>query len=171
MKPLAPDEKASTVMMYTPSMLIRGELILRDSMKVSIWPRTQGVPNFIHLLHAQVIQLAGGQPKTYSKEEVFIPTPELVAFHLAPPAQEPLDYDASEMNRKMQPVQILMGSFVLKANLRISTATDFAASLDVMNAPWISLYDAEITNPMVPQFVVNVPMMLVRPNKVTIGLL
>lgn len=171
MKPLAPDEKASTVMMYTPSMLIRGDLVLRENMKVSIWPRTQGVPNFIHLFDAQVIQLTGSAPRTYSKEEVFIPTPEVLAFHLAPPAQDALDYDASESNRKMQPVQILMGSFVLKATMRVSTATDFAASLDVMNAPWISLYEAEITNPSVPQFAVNVPMLLVRPNKVTIGLM
>lgn len=171
MKPLAPDEKASTVMMYTASMLIRGDLVLRENMKVSIWPRTQGMPNFVHLLNAHMIQLGGTSPRTYTKEEVFIPTPEIVAFHIAPPAQDPLDYDASETNRKMQPVQILMGSFVMKASLRVSTATDFAASLDVMNAPWISVYDAEITNPSVPQFAVSVPMLLVRPNKVTIGLL
>lgn len=171
MKPLASDEKASTVMMYSASMLVRGDLVLRESMKVSIWPRTQGVPNFIHLLNAQVIQLAGTAPKTYSKEEMFISTPEVFAFHLAPPAQEPLDYDASELNRRMQPVLVLIGSFVMKANMRVSTATDFAASLDVMNAPWVSLYDAEITNPSIPQFVVNVPMLLVRPNKVTIGLM
>jgi hypothetical protein len=39
-----------------------------------------------------------------------------------------------------------------------------------MNASWISLYDAEITNPYLPQLKVAVPMLVVRPNKVTINL-
>lgn len=171
MRQPAADEKISTVMLYTPTMLVRGDLILRESIKVSIWLRTQGVPNFIHLLNAQIVQLASGAPKTYSKEEAFVPTPEVMAFHLAPPAHDPLDYDASEANRRMQLVQVLMGSFVMKANMRLSTATDVAASLDVMNAPWISLYEAEVTNPAIPQFAVNVPMLLARPSKVMIGLM
>lgn len=171
MKQLAPDEKASTVVMYTQSMLIRGDVVLRENMRVSIWPRTQGVPNFIHLYNVQLIQLAGSPPKTYAKDEAFISTHEIVGFHLAPPAQDPLDYDPAEANRKMQSVQVLTGSFVMKSFLRISTATDFAASLDVMNATWMSIYDAEITNPYLPQFNLRVPMLLVRPNKVIIGLL
>jgi hypothetical protein len=171
MREIAPDEKISTVIIYTQTMLIRGDIILRENMRVSIWLRTQGVPNFIHLYKVNLIQLAGSPPRTYSKAEVFIPTPEIIGFHLAPPAQDPLDYDPSEANRRMQPVQALVGSFEIKSSLRVSTATDFAASLDVMNTTWLSLYDAEITNPYVPQLNMNVPMLLVRPNKVTIGLL
>jgi hypothetical protein len=170
MRALLPDEKASTVFIYTSSMLIRGDLILRESMRVSIWLRTQGVPNFVHLYNTQMIQLAGSPPKNYTKDEVFVPTAEIIGFHLAPPAQDPLDYDDSESNRKMEPVHVLAGSFELKAKLRVSTSTDFAASLDVMNASWLSLYDAEIANPYLPQLKVAVPMLLVRPNKVTINL-
>jgi hypothetical protein len=81
-----------------------------------------------------------------------------------------MDYDASETNRKMEPVHVLAGSFEIKAKLRVSTSADFAASLDVMNATWMSLYDAEITNPYLPQLKVVVPMLLARPNKVTISL-
>ena len=170
MRALLPDEKASTVFIYTSSMLIRGDLILRESMRVSIWLRTQGVPNFVHLYNTQMIQLAGSPPKNYTKDEVFVPTAEIIGFHLAPPAQDPLDYDDSESNRKMETVHVLAGSFELKAKLRVSTSTDFAASLDVMNASWLSLYDAEIANPYLPQLKVAVPMLLVRPNKVTISL-
>jgi hypothetical protein len=171
MREIAPDEKVSTVIIYTPTMLIRGDIVLRENMRVSIWLRTQGVPNFIHLYRVNLIQLAGSPPRNYSKEEIFIPTTEIIGFHLAPPAHDPLDYDPSEANRRMQSVQALAGSFEIKSSLRVSTATDFAASLDVMNTTWLSLYDAEITNPSVPQLNMNVPMLLVRPNKITIGLL
>lgn len=171
MKPLANDERASTVMVYTQSMLIRGEIVLRDTMRASIWLRTQGVPNFIHLFNAQVIQLAGTPAKNYSRPELFLPASEIIGFHLAPPAQDPLDYDASETNRRMQPIQILMGSFVLQAKLRVSTATDFAATLDVMNTSWLSLYEADISNPYLPQLSLQVPMLLVKPSKMMIGLM
>lgn len=170
MRALTSEEKSTTVMMYTPSMLIRGDLIVRENVRVSIWLRTQGVPNFIHLYDAHVIQLAGSPPRTYTKEELFVPTQELLGFHLAPPAHDPVDYESSEANRKMEPVHILMGSFELRAMMRISTAAEFATSLDVMTSNWLSLYDTEITNPYIPQFKIHVPMLLVRPGKVEFGL-
>lgn len=170
MRGLLPDEKVSMVMLYTANMLIRGEIILRENMRVSIWPRTQGVPNFIHLFNVNIIQIAGSLPKSYARNESFVPTPNVIGFHLAPPAQDPLDYDQSEANRKMELVHVLAGSFEIKAKLRISTATDFAASLDVMNSPWISLYEADISNPYFPQLRVNVPMLLVRPNHILINM-
>ena len=170
MRALAPDEKSCMVMMYTQSLMFHGEVILRESIRASIWLRTQGVPNFIHLFNANMIQLSGSPPKSYTKGEMFVPTSELIAFHLAPPAQEALDYDNTEGNRKMEPIHVWMGSFEMNAKMRISAATDFATSLDVMNTSWLSLYEAEITNPYVPQFKINVPMLLVRPSKVEFAL-
>jgi hypothetical protein len=167
---LASDEKIATVMVYTTDMLVRGELVVKDTVRVSIWLRTQGVPNFIHLHKAQAVGLSGTSAKTHAYNEIFIPTPQVIGFHLAPPAQEPLDYDANEANRTMQTVQVLMGPFVMKAKLRYSAATDLSSSLDVMNTSWVSLYDAEITSPSIASFSVNVPMMLVHPGRVTIGL-
>jgi hypothetical protein len=70
----------------------------------------------------------------------------------------------------MQPVQILMASFTMKGKIRISTAAELATSLEVMKEPWVSIYDAEIVNPYLPQYAVNVPMLLVSPSKVSIGL-
>lgn len=170
MKPLAPDEKLTTVMIYTNDMLVRGDVVVKETIRVSIWLRTQGVPNFIHLIKPQVVVLAGSTPKTLAYEEIFIPTVQVIGFHIAPPAQDPLDYDSSEANRMMQPIQILMGSFILKAKLRISTQTDIATGLDVMHTAWTSVYDAEITNPYLPQFAVSPPMILINPGKVTIAL-
>jgi hypothetical protein len=170
MKQLAPDEKTATVMVYTYNMLVRGDVVLKESARASIFLRTQGVSNFIHLLNPQIIVFGGSPPKSYAYAETFIPTAEAIGFHLAPPASDPVDYDVTETNRMMQPMQILMGSFAMKGKMRISTATDLSASLDVMNTNWVSVYEAEIANPYLPQFAVSIPMLLVNPNKVSIAL-
>jgi hypothetical protein len=171
MKPLAPDEKTSTVMVYTNNMLVRGDVVTKESVRVSIWLRTQGVPNFIHLLKPQVVVFGGSPPKTYAYEEIFVPTEQVIGWHLAPPAAEPLDYDPTEANRMMQPVQILMGSFTMKGNIRIAASADFSTSLEVMKVAWNSIYDVEIINPYLPQFAVSAPMLLVSPTKVSVGLI
>lgn len=170
MKQLAPDEKTATVMVYTPNMLVRGELVLKENARASIWLRTQGVSNFIHLLNPQVVVFGGSPPKTYIYQETFVPADEVIGFHLAPPATDPMDYDETESNRMMQPVQILMGSFAMKGTMRISTATELSANLEAMKVALTSIYDAEISNPYLPQFAISVPMLLVNPKKVTIGL-
>jgi len=170
MKALAPDEKIAMVMVYTNNMLARGEVIAKENARVSIWLRTQGVPNYIHLYKPQVISLAGGAPKTSSFSEIFIPTVQVTAFHLAPPAQDPLDYEANEGNRMMQPLDVMIGSFLMKGRMRISTQTDVGTSLDVMRASWMSFYEVNISNPFLPQFNVHVPMLLANSNHVSLGI-
>lgn len=170
MKPLAPDEKTATVMVYTPDMLVRGDVVVKETVRVSIWLRTQGVPNYIHLIKPHVVVFGGTPPKTHAYEEIFVPTDQVIGFHLAPPATEPLDYDASEANRIMQSVQFLMGTFVMKGKFRISSSADFSTSLEVMKVAWASVYDVEIANPYLPQFAVSTPMLLMRPSNISIGL-
>jgi hypothetical protein len=171
MKPLAPDEKIATVMVYTQNMLARGDVVTKESIRVSIWLRTQGVPNYVHVHKAQVIMFGGVPPKSLALEQIFIPTPQVIGFHLAPPAQDPMDYDTTESNRMMQPIELLLGSFIMKAKIRISTQTDLTTSLDVMRVAWVSVYDADISNPYLPQFSMHVPMMLVNPNQAGFGLM
>ena len=170
MRELTSEEKIAMVMVYTNNMLARGEVVAKENARVSIWLRTQGVPNYIHLYKPQIISFLGGAPRTFSFPEIFIPTLQVVAFHLAPPAQDPLDYDAAEANRMMQPLEVMVGSFLLKGKIRISMQTDVATSLDVMRASWMSVYDADVSNPYMPQFNVHVPMLLVNPSQVNFGI-
>jgi len=164
---LAPDEKSTMVMVYTHDTLVRGEVVTKESARVSIWPRTQGVPNFIRLLRANVLLFGGSPPKPASYSELYMPTVSAIGFHLAPPAIEPLDYDPQEKNRTMEPVTIMLGTFNIKAYVRISSATPLGVSLEVVYAGWLTIYDAEITNPYLPQMQpMLVPMMLITPSKV-----
>jgi len=170
MKPLAPDEKTVPVMVYTYNMLVRGEVIVKENVRVSIWLRTQGVPNYVHIIKPQVVLFGGAAPRPLSLSEVFVPTARVQAFHLVPPAQDPMDYEEAEVSRMMQPVELVVGTFLMKANIRISTQTDVATSLDVMRAAWVSIYDAEISNPQLPQFGMKVAILLVNPNEVSFGM-
>jgi hypothetical protein len=166
---LASDEKATLVLAYTHSMLIRGEAVTKDNVRVNVWLRTDGAPNYIHLLNAQVLVFGGGAPKSLSYTEFFLPTQDVVVFHVAPPSNEALDYDPNEKNRSMDTVSVLLGTFMLKGKIRYSAQTGLGSSLEVARTMWMSLYEVDVSNPYLPQLAMHVPMMLLRPTQVSFG--
>jgi len=165
---LRPDEKKTPVMLYTQDTLVRGEAVSKQNvLRVNIWLRTDGAPKFMHILKPQVIVFGGTPVKPLAFTEIYFPTSQLIGFHTLPPTEEALDYDPNEANRVMQDIQVLMGSFVVKGKMRISAQTEISTSLEVARINWMSLYDAEITNPYLPQMPpMMVPMMLVNPERV-----
>ncbi len=169
MKPLASGEKIATVMAYTHHMFVRGDIVIQENLRASIWLRTKNVLNHLHLLKPNVLMFTGAQPKSFSYNEMFLPTKEVIAFHLAPPAEDGIDYDTSELNRVMQFVDLMLGSFMMKGKIRISTHSDLATNLDVSFGTWISVYDADVSNIYLPQFNMHVPMLLVNPSYVSFG--
>ncbi len=165
------EERRTTVLIYSSNMLVRGDVMTMPSIRVSIWLRTQGMPNYMHILKPQVLVFGGAAPKSHAYEEMFFPTAQVIGFHIAPPACDPVDYDASEAGRRMVDVSMMLGFFLLKAKARISSQTDFATSIDVARSMWMSIYEAEISNPALPQMgVMRVPMLLVRPERVTFAI-
>jgi hypothetical protein len=168
---LAADEKTSLVLAYTGTTLVRGEVVTKQSIRVSTWLRMDPAPEYMHLLKAQVLDLLGGQVRSSAHTEIFLPTAQVIGFHLAPPAQDSLDYDASEANRTMEPVTVLLGSFVVKGKVRISTQTGFGTSIATSRMSWMSIYEADISNPLLPQMAnLAVPMLVVRPNHISFAL-
>jgi hypothetical protein len=168
---LRPDEKTTPVMLYTHDTLVRGEAVSKQNVqRVNIWLRSDGVPKHMHILKPQVIVFGGTPVKPLSFSEIFFPTSQLIAFHTLPPTDEPLDYDPTEANRVMQDVQALVGTFVVRGKIRISAQTELATSLEVARVSWMSIYEAEIANPYLPQMpLMQVPMMLVKPEEVAFG--
>ena len=168
---LASDEKASLVMAYTQDTLVRGDVVTKENVRVSTWLRTDGAPEYIHMFKPQLVILSGSPVRSLTYSELYLSSTQAIGFHLVPPAQDPLDYDTSEMNRIMQPVAILVGTFVFKGNLRVSSQVDLGTSFTTARIAWMSIYDVEVTNPYLPQMgVMRVPMLLVRPNQVSFAL-
>jgi len=168
---LTADEKATMVMVYTRDLFVRGEAVTKQSVRLNNWLRTEGMPEYIHLLRAQVIFLGGSAIKSASYPEIYVPTASVIGFHLAPPITDGVDYSEDEKNRAMLPVTALVGSFQFKGKLRISSQTGIGASLESSRSQWMSIYDVEVTNPNLPQMpVVSVPLILMNPKQVDFAL-
>ena len=169
---LRPDEKTSPVMLYTMHSVVRGEAVVRKNVpRVNIWLRTDGAPRYIHILNSQVLVFGGSPVKALSYSELYFPTGQVIAFHTLPPTEEPLDYDPQEADRKMEAVDLLVGTFVVKGQIRISTHSEVDNTLETARVSWMSVYDVSITNPYLPQMPpLEVPMLLINPSHVAFGL-
>lgn len=169
MTTLASDEKSTLVMVYTQNSLIRGELVTKESVRVSILLRTTA-PRFFYLQNAQMIFFGSTVPRSSNHSEIYVPIASLIGFHIAPPAQEPLDYEADEPNRAEETISAMVGSFIFKGKTRFMAQGGLAASMQ-MTLNWMSMYEVEITNPSLPQMVaISVPMLLVHPGQATFAL-
>lgn len=161
---LAADEKVVPVMIYTPLSLYWGDVIVKNMVRVSTWLRTNTVPDRISLRNAKALVVAGGSSaRPLSFPELHIAVTQIIALHLIPPAKDPTDFDPTEPNRKMEPVNALIGSFLIKGALRISSSIDVKKYLEITREPYTALYDAEITNLIIPALgAISVPFVLVR---------
>jgi hypothetical protein len=170
---LRPDERTSLVMLYAMHSVVRGEVVVKQNVqRLNIWLRTDGAPRYLHVLKPQVLVFGGSPVKALSYTELYFPTSEVIAFHTLPPTDEPLDYDPEEADRKMEELDLLVGTFVMKGHIRISTHTEVDHTLESARVSWMSVYDATITNPYLPQMpALQVPMVLVNPSHVAFGLI
>ena len=168
---LRPDEKTSLVMLYTMHNVVRGEAVVKQNVpRVNIWLRTDGVPRYIHILKPQVLVFGGSPVKSLTYSELYFPTSQVIAFHTLPPTEEALDYDAAEADRRMEEVDLMVGTFVMNGKIRISTHTEVDTTLESARVSWISVYEVSITNPYLPQMpALEVPMILVNPSYVAFG--
>ena len=171
MAALSPEEKSTMVMVYTQNLLAHGGLVTKQGVRVSIWLRTQGVTEYIHLFKPSVIHFGSGGHKTLNYSEIYIPASTVIAFHMAPPASDPPDYAADELNRIMVPVTALVGAFQFKGNLRISSMSDLATSIEQAHIGWLSIYNVVVSNNFMPQMQpIQVPMILMNPKQVNLAI-
>jgi len=169
MREINENEKITPVMVYTEDALYHGKIITKKIVRTNIFLRTEGAPTYLHLHEAQMIR-PGSTIKTKKFNELFVPVNAIICFHTAPDTEIQLDYDDYEENRRMVPITVVLGSFILNSTIRISTQTELSASLEVSRMVWLSLYDASISNPFLPQMNVQIPMLILRPEKATFGL-
>lgn len=168
---ILPDERLVPVMVYSLTTVARGGLAIRSTLRANIWIRTEAVSEYVHIRKAQVVTFGGPsiQPETY--QNYFMPTSQVVAYHTLPPSDEPLDYDETEKNRKMEAVTALVGTFRFNGQIRISSQISLAANLDTMKASFLSLYNVEVSNPFLQGMgVFRVPLVLMRPHYLHFGM-
>lgn len=166
---LAADEKSTMVMIYTQNSLVRGEFITKEAIRVSILLRTDSAPRFLQVHNAQMIFFGSGPARPANYSEIYVPVSSVIAFHIAPPGQESLDYEADEKNREETIITASVGTFIFKGRVRFSAQSGLASSLQMLTS-WMSMYDVEITNPALPQMpAIHVPMLVVHPSHVILA--
>ncbi len=160
---LAEDEKVTPVMVYTMANLSWGDLVTKQPVRVNTYLRTIA-PDYVDLYDARTMPIGGagaGQPVVFA--ELHIRTPQVVAFHLLPPASEPADYDPAEANRKMEPVTVLVGPFRFDAQARMSTIASLSKYLEITSEVFVTIYDAAVSCPVMPAMgVIRTPLVLIR---------
>jgi hypothetical protein len=160
---LAEDEKVTPVMVYTLTNLAWGDLVTKEPVRVNTYLRTLA-PDYVDLYDARSLPIGGAginQPVAFT--ELHIRMPQVIAFHLLPPASEPADYDPAESNRKMEPVTVLIGPFRFDAMVRMSTMASLSKFLEITTEVFISIYDAAASCPVMPGMgTIRSPLVLVR---------
>lgn len=149
---LREDDKATAVMAYTRTEMVWGDVVTPKAIRVGIWFKTDMAPSNLNIYGARVLSLNGegsDRPLTYS--HLVIPMGRVVAFHPMPNVQEPLAYDPNEPNRKMEPVVAFIGLLQCEGNLRIASMANLRQFTDVNRDEFVSLYDATISHPRMPQ--------------------
>ena len=169
---LEDDEKITPIIVYTAGGVTRGDAISKKPIRVNTWLRTPSAPDYFHLLNARMMLVVGGSPNSgLAFKEYYLPTCDILAYHLVPPATEPLDYDESELNRKMEPVTIMVSTFRINGQLRISGQTTLGKHIEINHESFSSIYNVEITNPILPTLPpIRAPLLLLRPGKVSFAL-
>ena len=168
MAALAPDEKKTLVMLYTHTTLVRGEVVTKDNVRVSTWLRTEAAPRYIPVLKPQVLSFGGAQVRSMNYEVIYVPATSILAFHLVPPLQDPLDYDENEKNRAVETASVSVGYFIFKGRINYYAQQGFGPTLDLTRAIWMSMYETDITNPDLAQMpTLHVPMLLINPAQVS----
>ena len=147
------DEKVGQIMAYTTTSLVWGDVVVKEMIRVSTWLRTNAAPDRITIYNAKVlVSTAPGSIKPVSFSEINLAVPNILAIHLTPPGKDPLDYDQTEPNRKMDPVSVIVGTFLFKGKIRISTSLDLKRHLEVTREVYSALYDVEVTHLLIPNF-------------------
>ena len=160
---LAEDEKATPVMIYTMASMAWGEVVTKELVRVNTFLRTLA-PDYVALYDARLLPLGVDRPdQAIPFTELHIRTPQIIAFHLLPPAEEPADYDPTEANRVMELITTMVGPFRIDASIRTSTMTSLGKHLDISTEAYMSLYDAAVSCPTMPALgTIRTPMVLIR---------
>lgn len=167
---LEPGDKATAVAVYTMHSLMIGEIITREAVRVSTWLRAMGLPDYATLYGVTMLRFLGtGEPQVVRFPELHFPLAQVVALHLAPPGADPLDYDTSEQNRKLEPVTALAGPFRFDGLIRIPAHVTLTRQMEIMRDPFAMLYDVSVSSAFQPMGVVQTSMALIRPNCFTIA--
>ena len=138
---LSPEEKATQVMVGTPDMLLWGDLITKQAVRMSIYLNTLA-EDFVPLHRVKVLFLAPTQQVApIEKPTLFVKQEEILLF-LAMHDTEPLPEETE--TRKYEPIEVFVGSYQIEGNLLKSPFSTLENMLMVSRATYVPIYEATV---------------------------
>jgi hypothetical protein len=164
---LQPGEKATPVMIGTSDLLIWGNLVTKEAVRVDAFLITLAEA-FVPIHEAKILFLAPAQQTApVDRPVVYIKLEEILLFY-AMADQEPLPEETEV--RRYEPVEAIVGSFQIEGTILKSPIATLQNLLLVSKEEYTSIYQAKIRDvakPWLGTFASNT--VLVRRDRLTIA--
>ena len=138
---LAPDEKATQVMIGTTETLMWGNLVTKEAVRMSAYLNTLA-DDFVPLHDAKVLFLAPKEQRApVERSSVHIRQEEILLFFVMHD-EEPLPEETP--TRRYEPVEVITGSFQIEGSLLKAPISDVQNMLLVSKATYMPIYSATV---------------------------
>lgn len=138
---LSPDEKATQVMVGTPDLVLWGDLITKQQVRMSIYLNTLA-EDFVPLHRVKMLPLAPTQQVApVEKPTLFVKQEEILLF-LAMHDTEPLPDETD--TRKYEPIEVFAGAYQIEGKLLKSPFSTLENMLIVTRATYLPIYEAKV---------------------------
>jgi hypothetical protein len=138
---LAPDEKATQIMIGTPDALIWGDLVTKERVRMSAFLNTLA-EEFVTVHDAKVLFLCCAEknaPET--RQAIHVKQEEIMIFY-AMHDREPLP-DETE-TRRYEPVEFIAGTYQVEGRIFKSPFSTLQNTLLLSKATYIPVYEASL---------------------------
>jgi hypothetical protein len=164
---LKPGEKATQVMIGTSDLLIWGDLVTKEQIRVNAFLATLA-EDFVPLQDAKILFLAPAQQVApVDRSTIYVKLEEILIFY-AMGDEEPLPEETEV--RRYEPVEAIVGSFRIEGALLKSPIATLQNLLLVTKEDYMSIYQAKIrhvANSWLGTFSSN--MLLIRRDRLTMA--
>jgi hypothetical protein len=138
---LAPDEKASQVMVGTQDALIWGDLVTKKLVRISVYLNTMA-EEFVALRDVRILFLAPEQKMSpVERKGLLVKQEEILAF-FAMDDPEPLPEETE--TRQYVPVEVFVGSYQIQGKILKAPVSTLQNMLLVTRSVYIPIYEATV---------------------------
>jgi hypothetical protein len=97
------NETTLPAMIYADQRIIWGKLVAPEAVRAQTWLKMSLLPDYFTLLEARMLVFAGDKPILFELDEIHVPIPSVLAYHLLPPFDYEPDYNPDDtVNRRLR---------------------------------------------------------------------
>jgi hypothetical protein len=138
---LGQDEKATSVVIGTPSTLIWGDLVTKAQARISAYLNTVA-EDFVPIYNAKILFLAPSQQSPpVDRSMLFVRLEEILLF-MPTSSEEPLPEETHV--RRYEPVDVMIGSFHVEGKIVKSPVASLHNMLMVSREAYLTMYLASV---------------------------